>query len=342
MNGVRMRAGVPFSMFEVDKESTMRSYAHLTWKQRYQIEQWLEAGETVSFIASELKIHRSTVYREKWRGRNRGGEYEARLAYLRALRCAQRSARNCRTKPATLWRTVCAHLRRDWSPEQISGRLKRLGRPSVSATAIYTFIRRSRGRNLKAHLRHIPRRKHVDGHKRGGGLPADRPSIHTRPGSVQLRRSLGHWEGDSMFAKPRNHRLSTLVERASRYVLIGHPTPAWAPVYAKVIVKALRPLPCRSITFDNGSEFAAYESIASSLKCGIYFADPGNPGQRGTGENTNGLIRQYIQRSTNLQAVSARQLRRIESKLNHRPRKCLGYLTPHEVLFNKTPVALRR
>jgi len=140
-----------------------------------------------------------------------------------------------------------------------------------------------------------------------------------------------------------NHQLLTLVERTSRYLVLRRPSRRvqLSVAIAQSAIRSLQPLPARSITFDNGSEFARYQDIERGL-CPVFFADPRSPNQRATCENTIGLIRQYIPKGADLRAIWQRRLSWIEQRLNNRPRKCLGYLTPFEVLFNKSPdVALR-
>ena len=171
-------------------------YAHLTHKERYQIELLIQQGLSVSRIARMLHVHRSTIYREISRSGCKGN-YRADHAQNSAERRIRRSADNHRCKPAGLWRLVRRYLRQDWSPEQIRGRLKYWRQVWVSVPAIYAHIRREReqGGHLYQHLRHAKRKRRWGaGH---GGLTKDRPSIHQRPKRVKSRRQLGHWEGDT-------------------------------------------------------------------------------------------------------------------------------------------------
>jgi IS30 family transposase len=320
-------------------------YAHLTQHQRYQIEAAIQAKEPVSCIARKLSVHRSTVYRELRRGRHRPQGYLAWYAQERAERRARRSAANHPTQPDSLWRLIRRLIRLEWSPEEVRGYLHRFERPLVSVPAIYAHLRRHRrrGGRLHEHLRY-GRRYHRWGHHSSVGLPAHRPSIHSRPAQVQQRRVPGHWEGDTLTGGSRIHKLLALVERKSRFLRLRKP-PSRALLsrsIAQATLGALRSLPTRSITFDNGSEFSHYALIEQRLGCKIYFADPHSPWQRGTCENTIGLIRQYVPKGSSGKHLSAAQIARIEHKLNHRPRKCLGFKTPAEVLLQaEPPVALR-
>ena len=312
-------------------------YAHLTRKKRYQIESLLEQGITVDVIARKVGFHRSTIYRELARGTRAISRYRACEAQEAALRRIRRSAANHPVKPASVWQRVHRLLRRDWSPEQIRGWLIREGEPTASAPAIYAYVRRVGG-DLHEHLRY-GRRRIPWGARARGALPHGRLSIRQRPKGAALRRDPGHWEGDTLMGRRGSpHKLVALTERASRYLVLRRP--AYLDLMGTVI-RGLRPLPIKTLTFDNGSEFAGYERVTQALGINVYFADPGRPGQRGTCENTIGLVRQYIPKGTSGAHLSKTQLQRIADKLNNRPRQCLGFRTPYEVLFNKLPVALR-
>jgi len=315
-------------------------YKHLTLATRYQIAVGLQQGLGKEVIGNRIGFNRSTIYRELDRGATAHG-YDAETAQRRADKRSQRSAANHPTKPPELWREVRLCVRRDYSPDEIRGRLERLKLPSVSIPAIYAHIRRDKeaGGTLHQHLRYAPRRRIL---QRRRALWGDKVSIRKRPACANTRKQAGHWEGDTLMgSRGQPHKLLTLVERKSRYLRLTRPQRPLSPHVAQATVRALRHLPTRSITFDNGSEFADYKHMQLKLKCPIYFADPGNPGQRGTCENTIGLARQYIPKGTSGRYLSTNQIKRIEGKLNHRPRKCLGYRTPYEVFFNLTPVALR-
>ena len=316
-------------------------YAHLTQTQRYQIEALIQANSPVPCIARKLRIHRSTVYRELNRCGTRSG-YVAWQAQEAAERRARRSAANHPSKAPELWRRVRRYLRRDWSPEQVRGWLKRFCLPLVSAPAIYAHVQADRrsGGQLHLHLRYAPRLRPWG--SATGGLPRTRPSIRQRPKHVFNRIQPGHLEGDTFVDASRRHHTLTLVERKSRFVLLRHPyASSSSPAIARAAVAALAHKPVRSITFDNGVQFALYKTIAKALHCSIYFADPYRPNQRATCENTIGLVRQYIPKGSSGHRLSPEQLQRIANKLNHRPRKCLSFRTPYEVLYGLTPVALR-
>jgi len=315
-------------------------YLHLTLSIRYQIALGVRQGLCVEVIARRVGVHRSTLYRELHRGGTSRG-YDAETAQRRADQRARRSAANHPTKPAALWREVRLCIGRDYSPEEICGRLECLKLPSVSIPAIYAYVQRdtAAGGSLHQHLRYAPRRRVL---QRRRTLWGDKVSIRQRPDCANTRKQAGHWEGDTLMgSRSQPHKLISLVERKSRYLRLARPKNAWSSQVAQATHRTLRHLPVRSITFDNGSEFADYKCMQQKLQCPIYFADPGKPWQRGTCENTIGLIRQYIPNGTSGRYLSLKQIQRIANRLNHRPRKCLGYRTPHEVFYNLTPVALR-
>jgi len=321
------------------------NYTHLTFKQRYHIQADHSKGLPVRVIAWRLGLHRSTVYRELSRGRDPNGYYSAARADHRAQLRRASSAANHPTKPAPLWGLIADWIAQQHSPEEAAGRLSKVGVAlSVSVPAIYAFIRRderARG-ELYTHLRRA--RKRALWRSSTGGMPRNRPSIRHRPKIIQSRQQGGHWEADTMRGKISQPRcVLAAVERKSRYTRLAVLTQPTADLTAHALSQALASFKVRSITFDNGTEFARYAKACKSLGAKPYFAEPGRPEQRGTCENTIGLVRQYLPKRTSLERLTEARLQSIQDRLNHRPRKCLGYLTPHEVLFNlkPTPVALR-
>jgi len=321
-------------------------YAHLTRMERYQIALGIQAKLSARQIGRKLGRHHATISREIDRGSHRKRGYLAEDAQFAAERRARRSAANHRTKSKALLRCVRGLIRRDWSPEQVQGYLDRFDQPAISIPTIYTHVRSDRagGGLLDEHLRY-GRRKHVWGRRGAGNLPADRPSIRNRPAYIDERIIPGHWEGDTFVGRQSSpNRGLCLVERHSRFLCLLRPSRGWtlSQKIANTTVAALRGLTTRSITFDNGSEFAGFQSIATRLQCKIYFADTHSPWQRGTCENTIGLVRQYIPKGTTGAHLTRAQIKAIQDKLNNRPRKCLGFKTPAEVLLHSNPpVALR-
>ncbi len=323
------------------------NYTHLTFEQRYHIELGWRRGLSRVVIARRIGVSRSTVYRELGRGKGPAGDYSAERADERARARARSSAANHPVKSAALWHWVSDCLRQENSPDQIVGRLAHVyPGASLSVPAVYAFVRRDEraGGELHTYLRYACKRD-LWRHHPGTGMPRDRPSIRHRPKHIQSRLQPGHWEADTMLG---NHthpaRVLATVERTSRYTQLGLLHQGGKAAHtARVLRVILTAHTVRSITFDNGSEFAHYARACKALGANPYFAEPARPGQRGTCENTIGLIRQYLPKYQSLARLTANKLRRIQDRLNNRPRKCLGYLTPHEVLFKlkPTPVALR-
>ena len=322
------------------------SYVHLTQAKRYQIEVLNETGITPALIAKQLEVHPSTICRELKRGKDRHGRYEGEHAHRAALRRRRRSAANAPRVPQRVWQWTARLIRADWSPEQVWGWARRFDLPSASVPAIYAWIHRLRrqGSQLYTHLRYLGRNPRRYRCGSAAWLTDRGLSIRNRAPEARLRQQPGHWEGDTLVGSSRNpHRLLTLVERASRYLVIRRPKlySGLGDSVAYSTIHALRRLPRKSITFDNGIEFSRHRHIAKSLACPVYFADPGRPDQRGTCENTIGLVRQYVPKGTSGTHMSLGQIQRIADRMNNRPRKCLDFRTPNEVLFDKPPIALR-
>lgn len=316
---------------------------HLTLHERYQIDLSLAQSLKPAIIARRLGRGRSTIYEEIKRGQFNGRYWSAHAEH-RADAAKQRSAANHRTKPAALWDWIEASLAQDHSPAQIVARLPCVA-PSqwrISAPAIYKRVARDRrnGGALHLHLRRAHR--HDRWRYSSGGLPKDRPSIRERPAHVRNRRRRGHWEGDTCHGSHAALDCTLVaVERKSLYSVLRKLKRATAPETADGLIEGMRDLPVHSITFDNGSEFAEYERVCDSLHCAAFFAQPRQPTQRARCENTIGLLRQYVPKYRSQKKITQEQLHEFARRLNHRPRVTLGGRTPHEVLFNLTPVRIR-
>jgi IS30 family transposase len=242
-----------------------------------------------------------------------------------------------------LWRTVCADLRDGWSPEQIAGRLqhdypldmiRRVSNETIYR-AIYILPRGRLRLELIAALRqqHPRRGRHLDRRGRHTKIP-NLVSIAQRPEDIAERRIPGHWEGDLLMGQKNRSAVGTLVERKSRYLLLARLPGQTAPKVRQGFTRRLRTLPQalrQTLTYDRGAEMAEHETLTRVLQIRVYFADPHSPWQRGTNENTNGLLRQYLPKGTDLSGLSQRDLNRIAARLNTRPRRVLGFATPQEV-----------
>ena len=310
---------------------------HLTMEERDRIAQLRSQNATQAEIALALRRSASTLSREL--GRNSSGaDYYAGLAQQKAEQRRRDRPLVRKMDDPELNETVRIGLTHEWSPEQIAGRLKQqAAEPSVSHQTIYTWIRQDKHRkHWESHLRRRGKRRC---RTKKPGLP-DAARIRNRPEVIEQRGRLGDLEGDTVLGPPGTGGLATLVDRRARFTIITKVQSKDADhVHAK-IKQRLTPLDeehRRSITFDNGTEFARCHRLEKHLGMTLYFADPGCPHQRGTNENTNGLIRQYFPKGTDFRDISHDKVRDVENRLNNRPRACLGFRTPTEVFFEKTP-----
>jgi len=239
---------------------------------------------------------------------------------------------------------VRAGLAQEWSPEQIEGRLKQQAssddpKRTVSHQTIYTWIKQDQNR---AHWEAFLRRRGKRPARRKNTPRPESARIRNRPEIIEQRQRLGDFEGDTVLGSPGTGGLATLVDRKSRFTIVAKVHSKDADHVHEKLKQRLKQLGedrRHSITFDNGTEFARCHRLEQHLGLKLYFADPGCPYQRGSNENTNGLIRQYFPKGTDFRDVSHSQVAETEHKLNRRPRACLGFRTPNEVFFAKTPPA---
>jgi IS30 family transposase len=316
------------------------SYTQLTREQRYQIKALLDIACTQIEIAQQLGVDKSTISREM--GRNRGQRgYRPKQAHEKAM--DRRTQKGHTTIGPEKWHQIEEKLQMDWSPEQISGWMKKNQLPSVSPEWIYQYIYADKraGGTLHKHLRcQKKRRKRYGKYDRRGTIPA-RKSIEVRPEAVDLRERLGDWESDTIIGKGHQGALVTLTERKSRFTLVRKVAQKSAELVAQAMISLLSWVQhLETITSDNGKEFAAHQMISKVLLIDFFFAHPYASWERGTSENTNGLIRQYLPKERNLTTVTAQEEFMIMDRLNLRPRKCLDFRTPFEVFFGHQPVAL--
>lgn len=316
----------------------------LTLAEREEISRGLATGESLRAIATRLGRSASTVCREVNRngGRNR---YRATMADEKAWHRARRPKRCLLSVNSRLRDLVAEKLKAHWSPEQISGWLKR-EYPSdeamyISHETIYrTLFVQARGalkRELLAHLRSrrmMRRSRHASTRGQPRGQIKEAVSIRERPPEVEDRALPGHWEGD-LLAGSRNTHVATLVERSSRFVMLVRVGGKDTESVVGALGEQIRRLPSTmmaTLTWDRGPEMAAHKEFTVATDVAVYFCDPRSPWQRGTSENTNRLLRQYLPRKTDLSVYSQHDLDLIALKLNTRPRKTLGYSTPAATL----------
>jgi transposase, IS30 family len=314
----------------------MRTYHQLTQAQRYQIYALRKTKHTQAEIAKVIGVHKSSVSRELKRNQGQRG-YRPQQAQELTLKRRSKSIPRITVRD---WAGVEKLLKQDWSPEQISGRLKKEQGIRISHEWIYQHILvdKQAGGDLYKHLRcQKKRRKRYGTYDRRGKLPNCR-SIEERPASVNTRKRLGHWEVDTLIGKQQKHAMLTLTERKSRFTLLGKVSRRTARAVRRQVCKLLLPVKDKvhTLTSDHGKEFADHGLIAETLQLKFYFAHPYAAWERGTNENTNGLLRQYFPKKCDFQSVSNVALKQAISKLNFRPRKTLRFKTPFEVFYNTT------
>ena len=321
----------------------MTSYRQLSQDLRYQFHAFLKASFPQPRIAAELEVDRSTIWRELNRNRGQRG-YRPKQAQHPAN--SRREAKDDATRitPATR-QQVDALLTRDWSPEQISGTLKRQGRPCASHERIYHHIYadKQQGGDLRNHLRpQKKRRKRYGKYDRRGQSPS-RKSIDERPAIVASKGRPGDWEADTIIGKNHHQAMVSLVERQSELTRLAKVERNTEAAVKQAVINMLKPLAesVHTITSDNGREFAAHETIAEALGADSYLAHPYQSWERGLKENTNGIVRQYFPEGSDFTQITDQQVQAVAERLNERPGKTVGYQRPNHVFFNSSPVALR-
>ena len=313
------------------------NYSQLIDSQRYQIESYLKANYSLTKIASELGVHKSTISRElKRNGKKRS--YNAHYAeYI------GRERRKEAYKHSVFDHTMKCYIEdrlinHQWSPEQIKGRCDLKGIAMVSIERIYQYIYQdqAQGGLLYKHLRTARRRRKKRLHKKHqrGQIP-NRVMIDQRPEIVNTKERFGDWEADTIIGKNHKSAIVTLTERKSQFELMAKTDGTKAESIKKQMVNLLAPFKelVKTITSDNGKEFTQHQDIAKKLKADFFFANPYSPWQRGLNEYNNKLIRQYLPKKTDFNLITHQTINMIINKLNNRPRKLLDYKTPNEVFL---------
>lgn len=311
-------------------------YKHLTREQRYAIYLGKQKGESLETIARSIGVHKSTVSREIRRNSTPNGKYVWNKAHDLAESRLRHAPGNRRLDDVLKWRITQLIRNEQWSPRQISGRLKKEG-VNVSHEAIYAIIRKDESGELASNCRHKMkyRRKASHKHETKASNIRNRVSIHERPAEADGTR-FGDWEMDLIVDRDSNAIL-TLTERSTNFLLmekLRHGKKA-GPL-AKAVWRLLLPYKgeaLKSITTDNGSEFAGHEWISKKLHVPVFFADSYCAWQKGAIENGNKLVRQYIPKGTDISTVTEGKINKIRKKINARPREKLNFLTPAEVFF---------
>ncbi len=320
---------------------------HLSLSEREVISRMRYSGASPSAIARKLGRHRGTISREIDRNTLCGadGYYAHQAQWVSELRRWESKARFVQ-HGRRVWRYVKKTLRAGWSPEQIAGRMAADFADDesmrISHETIYAWItedKRQGGVYWKC-LRqsHRKRRKRYGSHGNRGRIK-DRVGIAKRPQVVEQRSRLGDWESDTMQGQGNRGYLVTHVDRKSRYVVAARIEDKRAESFNQGTQRAFRWIPAcsrKTMTADNGKEFSQFKELERLLGVDVYFADPYSSWQRGTCENTNGLLREYFPKTMNLLTVSHQRVAAVVRRLNNRPRKCLGYRTPREILFDES------
>ena len=318
----------------------MSHYHHLTIEQRENLLVCVNQGKNNAEIAAEIHCSESTVSREIRRNSASRQEYSA----IKAQRAYEKRRKNSVRKPILAdpkaVQTVSNLLEMAWSPEQISNRLKyEHNQLKISTSTIYRALdaglldeKLCKKLRIKGRLRHGGRKKSKCGH-----LDIEY-SIHDRPKSADKRKTIGHWESDTVRGSKWTGCIATHVERKSQYSVLCKIPNRTAEVFTQATIQAFQNIPkgkCKSFCADHGKEFSDYRKIQIELNCKVYFADPHAPWQRGTNENFNGLLRQFFPKRTSFAEVTQKDVEAVMVLLNRRPRKSLGWKTPEEVFFHK-------
>ena len=319
----------------------MRSYTQLSQDERYHITELRISHRSKADIARALKRSPSTISRELERNKKLiDAKYRADLAHSYATTRRKRERRGFHLAPH-FWEVVTALLKQDWSPEQVSNYLRIHGSFTVSHETIYQYIYEDErnGGALIQHLRIVTKthRKRYKSRDSRGILPGKR-HISQRPSVVETRLQLGHWEGDTVIGSDRHHCLLTLVERKSGFAIIKKLQSRTTASVTQAALEAIREHQARfkTITFDNGTEFHGYGELEQRFPLKCYFATPYHSWERGSNENLNGLIRQYIPKKACMSAVTQAYCDAMAFRLNSRPRKRHGYKSPHEVYYGSS------
>lgn len=343
------------SVLNNHEEEAMRTYQQLSLDERYQIQARLGLKQDVATIAKALRRHPSTIYRELARNsapippahyafRNPTAKYNALPASRKAARRRIAKGAAQRKIHGELQQLVEAKLRLSWSPEQICARLRsELGIRLSHETVYQHILRDSKTLGFYRYCLRFGGYKQFRFKKSrmAEKTRARKNWIEQRPDEANQRSELGHWERDSLLGKRGESALLTLVDRKSRYIRLVHVPKLECDAVAAATADALKNHPVRTITNDNGTEFRRDESLQNKMDIPIYFCNPSSPWERGSVENANGLLRQYFPKGYDFDTLPPWAPSAVENTLNFRPRKVLGFKTPHEV-FHKTSLQLMK
>jgi IS30 family transposase len=314
----------------------MRKYQQLSLRERYSISNGGERRLSITEMARAIERPASTVLRERTRNRcTSDGCYRAEVAESYATARRKRERRGFRHTPEQ-WQQVIALLKEKWSPEQIAGRLRLEGLFRISHETIYQYVWQDKkhGGMLFKHLRCSPKQRRKRHNTRDSrGILLGKRHISERSAEVETRKTFGHWEGDTLMGRDLHHCALTMVERKTGLGIINKMESRQADSVTKAATAAVAPRAheFKTITFDNGTEFHSYKQLENRFPVKCYFATPYHSWERGSNENFNGLVRQYIPKGVSMRDLTQAQCDAIAFKLNTRPRKRFGYRTPLEI-----------
>lgn len=315
-------------------------YKQLTLKERYHISTLLKRGWRQKEIAESIGVHPSTICRELQRNSDPiSKEYRYEFASTATKRRHKEKLKYTVITQSTE-RYIRAKLKEDWSPEQIAGRMRMDTGIVVCHETIYRYIyvNKSNGGRLYKYLRHKNKKYHnrINNYQRRGTI-IGRVSIDRRPKIVEKKNRIGDFEIDTVIGRHHVGALVTVVDRKSKFTLIKNVASKQADLVTQALIEMLTPIKAitKTITSENGKEFAYHKQISDALDTDFYFANPYHSWERGLNEHTNGLIRQYLPKKTDFTQISKEKIITIQEKLNHRPRKVLNYKTPYEIFFKE-------
>ncbi len=318
------------------------SSTHLSAEERMKLYQLKQEQFSNRVIARHLGRSPSTICRELKRNQSQAGIYLPDTAQVKMQQRRQAAKTPFSSIPSSCIAQVKARLQQYHSPQQIAGRLKREGQPVASYETIYQMIYQNyEDMGLYAqYLRqsHIRRQKRSSKQSKRGMIPS-RIGIEQRPSIAAEKTQIGHWEGDTIIGGNHLGAIATHVDKASKFLVARVMKTRTSAEMNRVSIAAFTQMSAdkrRTFTFDNGKEFSGHQQLAEALNMHCYFANPYHSWERGLNEHTNGLIRQFFPKGTNFKLVKQQQVDQVVELINHRPRKSLGYRTPHEVFWGQS------
>ena len=310
------------------------SYTHFTLNERKYLQKLLEEGESIRGIARALGRSPSSVSREINRNRSKKGYHHWRAHTLSVMRKRYQHHRQALEENSFEWKYIVARLQLFWSPEAIVGRFEReYGRKPCAVSTIYRYIYRLEFPDIRKenHLRRRGKKRH----KKDANYNTIHPDriIPQWSDDIKNRSRIGDWEGDTVHGSPGKGLIATSVDRKTKFLLTHLLSSKKADETREVLAEMHRNVPVKSLSLDNGSEFAEFRELENQIGAPIYFAEPHKPWQRGTNENTNDILRFFFPKGCDFTSVSPDYLAFVTLLINTRPRKCLDWLSPFEVFF---------